>query len=55
MKLQGTPVPGFKIDKDGRTPVVNEKKFDLCTQLKRKRAPRKKFAAVKPTDRDFRP
>lgn len=53
VKRTGIPLKGFKLGKDGK-PVRDEKKYDLCTQLKRARSPRKKFQAVKPAERDFR-
>jgi hypothetical protein len=50
VKKTGIPLPGFKLAKDGKTPVRDEKKLDLCTQLKRKRSPKKKFTGAKPVD-----
>ena len=54
VKKVGVPLPGFKLAKDGKTPVRDEKKYDLITQMKKKASPRKKFVGVKASERDFR-
>lgn len=54
MKTTGIKIPGFKLAKDGKTPIRDEKQYDVSTRLKRKRAPRKKYAGVAPAERDFR-
>lgn len=54
MKTTGTHLKGFKLAKDGKTPVRDEKKYDLITQMKKKHAPRKRFQGVPADKREFR-
>lgn len=54
MKLKGIRVPGLDVSKDGKKAFMKEKRLDVCTEIKRKRSPRKKYEAVKPSERDFR-
>lgn len=55
MKKIGIPIgTTHKPSKDGKTLVPDNKRYDLCTQLKKAANPRKKFQGVKPAEREFR-
>ena len=44
--MKGISIPGFRLSKDGKV-EKKPKRYDVSTELKRKRSPKQKFQAAK--------
>lgn len=53
MKKTGVAIPGFKLAKDGKTPIRDEKRLDVSKRITQRKSTR--VTVKKRIEQDFRP